>query len=108
MQPIVENAILHGIREDQSVLQILISIKEVGECIVFNVQDDGKGFDPNTLDISKTKDVRLSGIGIDNVRDRIRLHFGESYTTTIQSEIGKGTRVTLYIPKMEEKRCTTY
>ena len=55
------------------------------------------------LDISRAKDVKLSGIGVDNVRDRIRLHFGENYTTIIQSEIGKGTIVTLHIPKMEGK-----
>lgn len=103
LQPIVENAILHGIKEDQSVLQILISIREVGGHIIFTVQDDGKGFDPSILDVSRAKDVKLSGIGVDNVRDRIRLHFGENYTPTIQSEIGKGTIVTLHIPKMEGK-----
>ena len=65
------------------------------------MKDDGKGFDMQVLERATAKDVKLSGIGVQNVRDRIRLHFGKQYTTCIQSEIGTGTIVTLHIPKME-------
>lgn len=101
LQPIVENAILHGIRDDQSVLQIKITLKQEDSYLVFEVTDDGKGFDMQVLETATAKDVKLSGIGIHNVRDRIKLHFGEQYTTKICSQIGKGTVVTLHIPKME-------
>lgn len=101
LQPIVENAIIHGIKDEQSLLHIKIRLTQQEDDLVFEISDDGKGFCLEKIEASKEKEVKLSGIGIHNVRDRIRLHFGEKYNVKIQSEIGKGTRVTLHIPKME-------
>ena len=102
LQPIVENAIIHGIRNENSLLTITIRLRESQDDIVFEVSDDGKGFDIEEVERIEQKDIKLSGIGIHNVKDRIRLHFGEKYSVNIESEIGKGTLVTLHIPKMEE------
>ncbi len=102
LQPIVENAIIHGIRLDESLLTISISIKEEKEGLFIEVNDDGKGFDITQMEGSEGKDIRLSGIGINNVIDRIRINFGEPYGVQINSQIGEGTQVKLYIPKLGE------
>lgn len=102
LQPIVENAIIHGIRDENSLLTITIRLRENGDDLVFEVSDDGKGFDTSQAARLEQKEIKLSGIGIHNVKDRIRLHFGEKYSVNIESEMGKGTLVTLHIPKMEE------
>ncbi|MEG0085407.1 MAG: histidine kinase [Niameybacter sp.] len=102
LQPIVENAIIHGIRSDERILNINITLKEVEDGLCFAVEDDGKGFDMSQMECNEHKDIRLSGIGINNVVDRIRINFGEPYDVEIQSEVGRGTSVKLHIPKMGE------
>lgn len=99
LQPIVENAIIHGGCEEQQVVDITIRLTQQEKQLVFNVIDNGKGFD-----IGEAKEGRhlakLSGIGVGNVRDRIRLNFGEEYGVRVESKLGEGTTVSLNIPKM--------
>ncbi|WP_088040586.1 sensor histidine kinase [Bacillus sp. EAC] len=98
LQPIVENAIYHGIRESDDNGEITIHIEKDAEHILFFIQDNGIGFDTNKLNsINKMKISKLGGVGINNVDKRIKLYYGESYGITIQSIIGKGTKVTIRI-----------
>ena len=96
LQPIVENAIYHGIKESDGPGHIIIkSLKDNG-FIKFIVSDDGIGFDINTLDEAKDK-LKLSGIGIKNVDERLKLNYCDECGVQIESQKGKGTTVTLKI-----------
>lgn len=94
LQPLAENSILHGIDNDFITITIRCYSKE--ETLIIEVADNGKGFDiENTEKISSKK---MTGIGISNVDDRLKLSFGQQYGLIIQSKIGKGTLCRLYIP----------
>ena len=110
LQPLVENALYHGIKNKRQGGTITIRVKSKGEDeILLQVEDDGIGFNPEKLAQLRTEleddvgDIKLeSGFGIGNVNKRIRLYYGKPYGLSIQSEYNTGTRVTLVIPaKME-------
>ena len=91
VQPLVENAIKHGLMGLEEGGIVTISAYETEEYYVVEVTDDGIGFDINAgYDESKH-------VGIKNIRGRIKAMCGG--TLTIESEIGKGTRATIRIPK---------
>ncbi len=95
LQPIVENAIIHGIDENKENQKIIIKVQEKGEDVLIYVIDNGKGFNSE----EKVRENKLSGVGWNNVDERIKLTFGNNYGATIKSEIGKGTTVKILIPK---------
>lgn len=103
LQPIVENALNHGIRPTGQGGTIGISVATNDDCIYIQVKDTGVG-------MSKEEAARLleepaasvtnGGYGIYNVQQRIRVYYGEKYGLQIASEVGKGTSVTIKIPKI--------
>ena len=95
IQPLVENAIRHGVRSRKDGLVIVSTVCE-SDVHRISVQDNGVGFDPE-----KTDSTEGAHIGIRNVKDRVEKMCGG--TMTLQSEIGKGTRVTLLIPDGNER-----
>ena len=98
IQPLVENAIRHGVRGRKDGLITVSTVREAGAHRI-TVQDNGVGFD-----VKMTDDVEGSHIGIRNVKERVeQMCFG---TMLLQSELGKGTVVTLLIPdgNTKEKR----
>ncbi|MGV8984415.1 sensor histidine kinase [Clostridium sp.] len=98
LQPIVENAIYHGIREVDRNGLINVTAKRQGKNIIFTIRDNGDGFDLNLLQKEKsTKDVKLGGVGIKNVDKRIKLYYGEEYGVNIESIIGQGTTVYIIV-----------
>ncbi len=105
LQPIIENAVLHGFEGLEKHGDLNICIRKEGNNIIFCVTDNGKGFDQNILPfILETKQEpskqRFNSIGLSNVHRRIQLHFGKQYGLSVQSEEKKGTRVTIVIPAM--------
>lgn len=101
LQPIVENAFVHGIEEKAESGQILINIVEVGEDIHILIQDDGKGISKeNLLEIQNilTKEEIGNRIGINNVNQRIKRMYGDQFGLSIKSTEGKGTTVRVRIP----------
>lgn len=106
LQPIIENAIYHGI--DRMVDQGLITIRifKDGEDIVFQVEDNGIGMTQEQcrriLAAEPGDHKGPGGIGIKNVNDRIRIYFGDQYGITIESELDEGTCVTIRMPAVEE------
>ena len=102
LQPIVENAILHGINDrNDSLGKIWISGKKDNGDILFVVEDNGVGMDESVLlELSEAKDDRkiISGYGMRSVRERICLLFGDSYGVSIDSKKDIGTKVTVKIP----------
>ena len=101
LQPIVENSIIHGIGEDEKTVRINILVREVHSILHISISDDGMGFDTDEADIRPGRS-RLSGIGIKNVDERIKLNFGEMYGISISSNEGEGTKVSLRLPKLME------
>ncbi|MHB1314690.1 MAG: sensor histidine kinase [Christensenellales bacterium] len=103
LQPIVENAVLHGLKAKQDHPVLSVKAYQSGDDIEFAVQDNGSGFDVAELNNKKKSKKESMHIGIDNVDRRIKLYFGEKYGLKIESEIGKGTTVYIRIPKILEK-----
>ncbi|RED57064.1 cache domain-containing sensor histidine kinase [Cohnella phaseoli] len=110
LQPIVENAIFHGIENKKGKGALWISVKKSSQNIVFEVRDDGVGMDETKLAelvgrLSAKEEAAADHLGLNNVHDRIRLYFGEGYGLSIDSKAGEGTSVTLTIPAItsEEK-----
>ncbi|MDY6325028.1 MAG: sensor histidine kinase [Catonella sp.] len=106
IQPVVENAILHGIAESENggkvTIHITTEIVENETKLIIIVSDDGEGMSESTLTylIERMKGGTESGrhIGLANIYRRIKLGYGEQYDVLITSELGVGTSVTLIIP----------
>ncbi|AZN39066.1 sensor histidine kinase [Paenibacillus albus] len=107
LQPIVENAIIHGIlRSPAKSGTIRISGTRQGDFVVFIVADDGAGMSQETakhiLD-AETSDG-FHGYGIKNIHERIQLLYGASYGLSYESELGKGTTVTITLPAVMRRQ----
>ncbi len=102
LQPMIENAINHGLDMSEEGL-IIIEVKEMGDNIILSVIDDGVGMEPELCEELLHRDASdKAGIGIKNVNDRIKIYFGEEYGLTIISELDEGTRIDICIPKIME------
>lgn len=103
LQPIIENAIYHGIDRMVDEGRIVIRIEQQGEDILFSVSDNGVGMSKEQCrNILKSEPGDKNGIGIKNVNDRVKIYFGEQYGITIESELDEGTCVSIRMPKIEE------
>lgn len=103
LQPIIENAIYHGINRMVDEGEIRIRIYGEGDDIVFSVSDNGVGMSKEQCgSILKSEPGDQTGIGIKNVNDRIKIYFGEEYGITIESEPDEGTCVSIRMPKVGE------
>ncbi len=103
LQPIVENAIYHGLDRMVDEGLIRITICEMDTEIHMLIEDNGLGMTPEKCEEIITRDnSKHTGIGIKNVHDRIRIYFGEGYGVTITSELDKGTKVLIRMPKISE------
>lgn len=96
LQPIVENAIKHGLTPKPSGGTIYLRTRETEDAILIIIEDDGIGFDMQELEKSES-------VGVRNIR--FRLQHSMQGKLDIKSEIGKGTKVTISIPKKEAERC---
>lgn len=97
LQPLAENAIIHGTSDDEDPITILVeSHFKDADTIEIILSDNGCGFDPKNTDRSKRS--RTSGIGVNNVEKRIKLHYGDSYGLRIESIPKSGTKCYLTIP----------
>lgn len=98
LQPIIENAIEHGIdqRCDNEGKLIITGTLEEDCSIRFTVRDNGPGMDSHMITQSLSKESK--GYGLMNVDQRLKILFGEGYGLSISSELGRGTCVTVKIP----------
>ena len=101
LQPIVENALYHGIKELDTPGHIKIKSLKEDKFIKFIVSDNGVGFDVAKLNEQSGK-LKLSGVGIKNVDERLKLHYCEQCGVKIESKVGEGTTVTLKISIKEK------
>ena len=108
LQPIVENAIFHGIEAKNEMGIIVISSEIQNESLIISISDDGAGMNEDTLerviDTCTNKEyTRNESIGIANVSGRIKVDFGNEYGLHIESEAGIGTTVTIELPIIDKK-----
>jgi two-component system sensor histidine kinase YesM len=94
LQPIVENAIQHGVRLLPSGGRVDVSAVPEGESILLSVHDNGPGFDPS-VPVLRSEADRFRGVGLQNVSERIRLTYGDAGGLSIRSAPGEGTTVEL-------------
>lgn len=99
LQPLVENAIDHGIDlKEEGRGYIKIIGRKDDKNIYLTVEDNGVGIEPEIL--SSILEFKTKGYGVRNVNQRIRLYYGEEYCLKIESEAGKGTKCTINIPQV--------
>lgn len=107
LQPIVENAIFHGIvpTDTTGVIQLKAEEEKSGS-IRFIITDNGKGFDPSKL--KQIKDIETSiqngfvGIGLVHVYESIQLYYSPKSTMIVESQEGTGTQITLILYPLKE------
>ena len=99
LQPLVENAVQHGLgdREDGGKISILAEDHD-REAVIY-VEDDGVGEDPERVRRALAGDSSMDSIGLGNVDERMRKAYGDDYGLVVETAPGAGTRVTLRVPK---------
>ena len=97
LQPLVENAIHHGIEEKTDGRgKITVRGWKEDNCVWFMVEDNGVGMEQEVAD--KILTMESKGYGVRNFDERIRLCYGEKYAMKVESVVGKGTKMTIHFP----------
>lgn len=112
LQPLVENAFIHGVEGIETGAEIGVHVFEEGHRVVVEVIDNGVGMSPETVrqlmqpeeEGERSSLGHSTGIGVHNVLKRLRLFYSTEEVVRIQSEQGKGTRVQLLLPIDREGR----
>ena len=99
LQPLVENAVHHGIEPSEHSGRLEIIIQDADTEALVTVEDNGIGADPGRLRRALSGTTSEEGVGLHNVDERLRAVFGEEKGLTIETALGAGTKVTLHIPK---------
>lgn len=103
IQPIIENAIYHGISRMVDKGEITIEVYFDNDDVVFIISDNGVGMTSKQVENILKKELTDSkGIGVKNVNDRIKIYFGNNYGITVSSELDVGTVITIRIPAIKE------
>lgn len=105
LQPIIENAIYHGIEYMVDEGEINIKVYTEDDKLIYIVEDNGLGMDEETrLALLHHEEVEStrggSGVGVQNVDERIKLSYGDDYGLEIESEIEEGTTIRIILPKI--------
>ncbi|MEV7085250.1 histidine kinase [Streptomyces sp. NPDC093085] len=100
LQPLVENAVKHGLEGAVTTSRITISALDAGAEAEVVIEDDGVGMDPERLRrILRGEGDASTGIGLLNVDERLRQVYGDAYGLVIETGIGAGTKITVRVPK---------
>jgi two-component system, LytTR family, sensor kinase len=98
LQPLVENAVRHGIERAGGVGHISLIVQDSDTEALITVEDDGVGMDPERLR-EQLAGRMAEGVGLRNVDERFRRVFGPDFGVQVETEVGLGTRVVLRVPK---------
>jgi two-component system LytT family sensor kinase len=102
VQPLVENAVRHGLDADRDVVTVSIVAADEGATALLTVEDDGIGADPEVIRTALIGGPPGSGerpVGLSNVDSRLRQVFGDRHGLVVETAPGAGTKVTVHIPK---------
>ena len=98
LQPLLENSIIHGFKDMETGGHIVISGRDKGEYLEFQVSDNGCGIAQDVLD-TLLDPQDSSRIGLANVHRRIQLIYGDQYGLVVRSAVGRGTTIIARIAK---------
>jgi two-component system LytT family sensor kinase len=100
LQPLVENAVRHGLAKKPGGGMLTIIAEDNGAEALISVEDDGIGMDPDRL-FDDLKDAHQTGahVGIGNINDRMRAVFGDEYALVVETAPGAGMKVIIKVPK---------
>ena len=106
IQPLVENALYHGIKNKRGKGKITITGEKRDDCVIISISDNGLGITKERLEvvdknINNRSESEKTTYGLYNVNERIRLDFGEEYGIKIESEYQNGTTVSIKLPLSE-------
>jgi len=100
LQPLVENAVRHGLEGKPGPGRIILLAEDAGSECLISVEDDGVGMDPDDMRRVLAGEVSSeAGIGLANVDQRLRQVYGDSYGLVVETALGAGTKVSLRVPK---------
>jgi two-component system LytT family sensor kinase len=99
LQPLVENAVRHGLAQKAGGGHITILAEDLDHEAVISVEDDGVGEDPEKVRRALAGDASLDSIGLGNVDERLRSTYGDDYGLVVETAPGAGTKVTVRVPK---------
>lgn len=109
LQPLVENAINHGIEKNKKGGAIEIMVYKLNDKVVIKVKDNGIGISKERLSTiwnenrRNKRNVYSTGIGVNNVRKRLAYYFGDEFTFDIYSRVNEGTKVKIQLPINSDK-----
>jgi two-component system LytT family sensor kinase len=99
IQPIVENAVRHGLEGRPGVGHVTILAEDLGADALISVEDDGTGADPERMRRTLAGEPGGDHVGLGNVDERLRRAFGDTYGLVVETARGAGTKVVLRVPK---------
>ncbi|MEV1333425.1 histidine kinase [Micromonospora costi] len=108
LQPLVENAVRHGLSRKPGTGMVSIEARDAGAECHITVEDDGVGMDPTTLTAGIAELARSTGdpgedsgqhVGLSNVDERLRSVFGDGFGLVVETGLGSGTKVSMRVPK---------
>lgn len=104
LQPLVENALYHGLKYKTQQGSIQITGYRMEQKIIIKVMDNGVGIEKEKLDkifeisTSRQNRERHTGVGLENIQSRLQLYYGDNYGLRIESEVDMGTTISITIP----------
>ncbi len=99
VQPLVENAVRHGLEGRPGPGHVTILAQDVGSEAHISVEDDGAGIDPEIVRLTLAGEHEGDSIGLGNVDERLRQVYGDEYGLVVETAPGAGTKVSLRVPK---------
>ncbi|MCW2816040.1 MAG: histidine kinase internal region [Nocardioides sp.] len=99
IQPLVENAVRHGLEGVDRTGHVRITARDRGQDCVIEVEDDGAGEDPERVRRALAGDDALDSVGLGNVDARLRTTYGDDYGLVVETAPGAGTKVVVRVPK---------
>jgi two-component system LytT family sensor kinase len=106
VQPLVENAVRHGLSRKPGAGTVSIEARDAGAECHITVEDDGVGMDPSVL-LSPAQDGDGQHVGLSNVDDRLRAVFGDGFGLVVETAVGEGTKVSMRVPKFHPNVVTS-
>jgi two-component system LytT family sensor kinase len=99
VQPLVENAVRHGLEGHSGSVQVSIAAVDQGTDALISVEDDGAGADPDVIRGALERGGAGGSVGLGNVDARLRQVYGDAFGLIVETAIGAGTRVSFRVPK---------
>jgi two-component system LytT family sensor kinase len=99
IQPLVENAVRHGIERKDGAGRITLLAEDARAEALITIEDDGVGVAPERVRRALARDPATESVGLGNVDERLRAVFGDEYGLVVETAVGAGTKVTVRVPK---------